>query len=292
MLTYNPRATLLLTHMPVQKLNQQRLESYLSASSTPSFDVAAHMAASQNGHRSHHRSNTNGTSTPRDLNTRLKLLELYTLHVLPRNDEWDYAREFISISEVLDDERREAFQHALVSLQEEKDHDALREAELKKRQDEEMEKARQDEQRKAREAATAREDAQRQQGEKRTRSTDSSNARPSSSIASNNAHPNGNGRQPPASARQPKAQKKTATPPPGLYKRATWLMSSVQNSILHARQSLTHNPMALLRFLLFLFAFAMAFARRDVRERLKRTFNDVWDRIRRTIGMGVKVSYI
>ena len=40
----------------------------------------------------HRRQNT-GTDTPRDLEKRIKLLELYTLHVLPRNEEWDYARE-------------------------------------------------------------------------------------------------------------------------------------------------------------------------------------------------------
>ena len=72
-----------------------------------------------------------GTDTPRDLNTRIKLLELYTLHVLPRNDEWDYAREFISMSEVLDDERKEAFLLALHSLKEEKEDAEKREEKLR-----------------------------------------------------------------------------------------------------------------------------------------------------------------
>src|SRR4051812_43837099 len=113
-MTYS--ATLLLTHMPSQKLNQHKLETYLSALSNPSYDVAAHMEmeASRSGPRSSSPPrHSHGTSTPRDLNTRLKLLELYTLHVLPQNGEWDYARDFITMSEVLDDERRDAFLHAL-----------------------------------------------------------------------------------------------------------------------------------------------------------------------------------
>ena len=68
----------------------------------------------------HRRQNT-GTDTPRDLEKRIKLLELYTLHVLPRNEEWDYAREFITMSEMLDEERKEAFLLALHSLKEEKE---------------------------------------------------------------------------------------------------------------------------------------------------------------------------
>ena len=72
-----------------------------------------------------------GTDTPRDLNTRIKLLELYTLHILPRNDEWDYAREFINMSEVLDDERKEAFLLALQSLKEEKEDSEKREEKLR-----------------------------------------------------------------------------------------------------------------------------------------------------------------
>ena len=88
------------------------------------------------------RKSYNGTDTPRDLNTRIKLLELYTLHVLPRNDEWDYAREFISMSEVLDDERKEAFLLALHSLKEEKEDSEAREERLRQQQQEQLEERR------------------------------------------------------------------------------------------------------------------------------------------------------
>ena len=70
------------------------------------------------------------------------------------------------------------------------------------------------------------------------------------------------------------------------------IIAALQSTLIHAQRSVTKNPMAMLRFLLFIFAFVLAIARRDVRERVRRTFGDAWNRIRRTIGMGVKVSYI
>src|SRR5271170_75830 len=112
-------STLLLGQAPTQTLNQSRLETYLS-SSQPDLDISNHLNRS-NSSRS--RPHINGTSTPKDLTSRLKILELFTLHVLPRNSEWDYARSFITNSDVLDDERREAFLQTLQELQDDKDHD-------------------------------------------------------------------------------------------------------------------------------------------------------------------------
>lgn len=278
-------ATLLLTHMPSQKLNQQRLETYLSALSNPTFDIAAHMENSQqmSGKPSHQ----NGTSTPRDLNVRLKLLELYTLHVLPQNDEWDYARDFISMSEVLDDERRDAFLHALHTLKEEKALDAMREKELQRRQDEEMQQRNLEDERRRKEEVRAGQDKRRKENEERSRTAGSQNRTPSSSSNSRSGPTN---KFPPTSKAKP--QKKPTPPSAGVYRNASSLLASMQAAVLNARKSVTQNPMALLRFLLFVMAFALAFGRRDVRDRIKRTLQDGSHRIRRTIGMGVKVSYI
>ncbi len=117
------RATLLLAHAKTQTLNQKRLESYLAASQTPNLDLTSRFQTPTSPrHTPRYRSpakSTSGAETPRDLNARVKILELYTLHVLLRNNEWDYARDFISVNSVLDDERREAFLQALQSLQEE-----------------------------------------------------------------------------------------------------------------------------------------------------------------------------
>ncbi|KAI4722024.1 hypothetical protein E4T48_01675 [Aureobasidium sp. EXF-10727] len=244
-------ATLLLAHMPSQKLNQQRLETYLSALSNPSFDIAAHLEASQQSMRisSHH----NGTSTPRDLNTRLKLLELYTLHVLPQNDEWDYARDFISMSEVLDDERRDAFLQALHTLKEEKALDGIREKELQRRQDEEMQQRRIEDERRRKEEARAEQERRRREADERPRTAGSQNRASSASSSNNNTSRAGQtNRNPPASRAKP-PQKKATPPSPRVYRS---IFATMQAAVLNARKSVSQNPMVLLR------------------DRIKRSFQD------------------
>ncbi|TDZ29394.1 hypothetical protein C8035_v011335 [Colletotrichum spinosum] len=137
-------ATLLLAHARTQELNQKKLESYLAASTSPNLDLSKSFSDSPPpSPRQNHRyrspaKGASGADTPRDLNARVKILELYTLHVLLRNNEWDYAREFISVSSVLDDERREAFLQALQSLQEEQQEAERRETEERRQQDEQL----------------------------------------------------------------------------------------------------------------------------------------------------------
>lgn len=272
--------------MPSQKLNQQRLETYLSALSNPSFDITAHLEASQQSMRnsSHH----NGTSTPRDLNTRLKLLELYTLHVLPQNDEWDYARDFISMSEVLDDERRDAFLQALHTLKEEKELDGIREKELQRRQDEEMQQRRLEEERRRKEEARAEQEKRRREADERPRAAGSQNRTPSNS-SNNNSRAGQTNRNQPAS--RAKAPQKKATPSSSRVNRRS-IFATMQAAVMNAGRSVSQNPMVLLRFVLFLMAFTLAFARRDVRDKVKRSLQGGLHKVQRTIGMGVKVSYI
>ncbi|KAF2875369.1 hypothetical protein BDV95DRAFT_539040 [Massariosphaeria phaeospora] len=274
-------ATLLLTHSPSQRLNQQRLETYLSATAQPTFDVSSHMSSSAYLQRRPSQHN-NGTSTPRDLNTRLKLLELYTLHVLPRNEEWDYAREFIAMSEVLDDERKEAFLLALHSLKEEREETEQREAKLRQQQQEQMELRRKESETQRLEQSRAEDERRKREEENRRqpRGSDDMSRKPQNRPA------------PPPASRTSRPAKKAATPPPGLYKRASLLFASMQALVTNTAYSVTANPMALFRTLLFLLAFALAFGRRDLRERIMRVLRNAWMKIRRTVGMGVKVSYI
>ncbi|PSR94432.1 hypothetical protein BD289DRAFT_451351 [Coniella lustricola] len=147
-------ATLLLTHARTQIITQKRLENFLAASTNPDLDhlsqqhfsppLLSSASASASALRSHsrrHRSPSalrSGADTPRDLNARVKILELYTLHVLVRNSEWDYAREFIAASPVLDEERREAFLQALQSLREDHLEAERLEHEEKHRQEEQL----------------------------------------------------------------------------------------------------------------------------------------------------------
>ncbi|KAH7076222.1 hypothetical protein FB567DRAFT_535733 [Paraphoma chrysanthemicola] len=277
-------ATLLLTHSPSQRLNQQKLENYLSATANPTFDISSHMSSpSYLQRRPSQRSTHNGTDTPRDLNTRIKLLELYTLHVLPRNEEWDYAREFITMSEVLDDERKEAFLLALHSLKEEKEDAEAREEKLRQQQQEQMEQHRKETEARRLEQSRA-EDERRKREEENRRQPRGSDERFRKTLPSSPPQPSRTSRQQPA--------KRPATPPPGFYNRASTMFASVHSLIANTAHQMTANPMAMFRTFLFLLAFILAIGRRDLRERITRLIRQAWEKVRRTVGMGVKVSYI
>ncbi|KAL6705489.1 hypothetical protein ACN47E_006754 [Coniothyrium glycines] len=276
-------ATLLLTHSPSQRLNQQKLETYLAATAHPTFDISQHMSSPAYLQRRHsQRSQHNGTDTPRDLEKRIKLLELYTLHVLPRNDEWDYAREFITMSEVLDDERKEAFLLALHSLREEKEDAQAREEKLRQQQQEQMEERRRETEAKRLEQSRAQDERRKREEENRRqpRGSDDQFRKTQPQTPSQSSR----------TSRQP--AKKPATTPPGFYNRATTMFASVQTLISNTAHNMTANPMAFFRTFLFLLAFALAFGRRDLRERIMRVLRNAMDRLKRTVGMGVKVSYI
>jgi DNA segregation ATPase FtsK/SpoIIIE-like protein len=231
----------------------------------------------------HRRQNT-GTDTPRDLEKRIKLLELYTLHVLPRNEEWDYAREFITMSEMLDEERKEAFLLALHSLKEEKEDTAAREEKLRQQQQEQMEERRRETEAKRLEQSRA-EDERRKREEENRRQPRGSDER--------FRKPQPTPQPTPSQSRISRTPgKKPTTPPPGFYNRASTMFGNIQTMISNTAHQMTANPMAFFRTLLFLLAFGLAFGRRDLRERILRIIRNAWDKVRRTVGMGVKVSYI
>ena len=73
-----------------------------------------------------------------------------------------------------------------------------------------------------------------------------------------------------------------------LYKRSAAILATIQHVFSHMGQRLSQNPMAMLRFVLFLVGLIAAFSRQDVKDRLAAG----WDKVKRTVGMGVKVSYI
>lgn len=78
----------------------------------------------------------------------------------------------------------------------------------------------------------------------------------------------------------------------GVVRRVVALVAAFQNLVSNMTQSMSKNPLAMLRFILFLVALLLALSRRDVKERVKRITGSGWDKVRSTIGMGVKVSYI
>ncbi|KAL2753473.1 hypothetical protein ACRALDRAFT_2043877 [Sodiomyces alcalophilus JCM 7366] len=302
-------ATLLLAHARTQHLNQKRLEDYLAASLAPNLDLTNRFSDSPNPSgrfHSRHRSpakRTGGTDTPKDLNTRVKILELYTLHVLPRNEEWDYAREFISMSSILDDERREAFLQALQSLQDERDEAERREEEAQREEEErqrreieearrlrakneERERKRLEEQRALRDGGGSEVDY----GVEKTPSISGS----SKGSRTNRASP-GTASGPPAISKGGLARprgKTAATSKPTFGSRATMVMSRLAGLMEHLGASFRTNPMLLMRLLAFVLGLLLVLGQKDIRERARRILKTGWDKIKATAGMGVKVSYI
>ena len=112
-------ATLLLSHSTSQRVNQRKIEAYLAATNRTAVEEPDHLTSigqediTTSGQPSH----MSYTDTPRFLDSYVKVLEIYTLHVLPRISEWKYAKDFINMSEVLDEDRRECFLQTLQELE-------------------------------------------------------------------------------------------------------------------------------------------------------------------------------
>ncbi|PYI33959.1 hypothetical protein BP00DRAFT_484995 [Aspergillus indologenus CBS 114.80] len=300
-------ATLLLNHMPSQKLNQQRLETYLSSSGQPNLDITEqHLRDSSSSTTSLQRAN-GGTDTPKDLNARVRIIELFTLHVLPRNEEWDYAQEFISLSEVLDEERKDVFLQTLEGLKEEKQQGELRAAALQREKDAELERqAREAERRQLEEDAAAAAAAAAQSQPK-------GHGRSSSEVdyGIEKTYPNGsikgrgkgsekqvNGKTGASStgrtAFSPSGSKsiKKTDKPDARAKRSQALTNVVRNLMQFIRKSIAGNPLSFARTVLFMLGILFALSRQDIRERIRRITGAGWQKVKGTIGMGVKVSYI
>ncbi|KAI1384633.1 uncharacterized protein F4822DRAFT_415757 [Hypoxylon trugodes] len=291
-------ATLLLAHAKTQIVNQKRLENYLAASSTPNLDISKQLEATRSPRlSSRNRRSSKGASgadTPRDLNARVKILELYTLHVLLRNNEWDYAREFISVSAVLDEERRDAFLQALQSLQEEQQQSERKEREEQQKQEEQLQKDIEEarrlraenearERRRLDEERAKREGSEVDYGIEQTRSTPAPRSKPRS-VSSGSALS-----RPPKS---PVSKGKKATAPSSLTARAAMILANLRNVIEQMGATFKANPMLLMRLVAFVISILVMFGRRSIRERVQRILGTGWNKVKSTAGMGVKVSYI
>jgi hypothetical protein len=238
---------------------------------------------------------TSGADTPKDLTARVKIIELFTLHVLPRNDEWEYATEFINLSEVLDEERKEIFLQTLEGLREEKERGEMRAVELQRAKDAELERQRDEERREAEEAAAAAKPQA--NGHKRnTSETDYGieKSRPQGSPKGKGAKsdklPNGKPRTSLSSSGSKNVKKQDKVEPRGRQTQA--VATALRNLFRHIIQAVSGNPMSLVRTLLFVVGILMAMSRQDVRERVRRVTGGAWQKVKSTVGMGVKVSYI
>ena len=288
----NPyRAMLLLKHSPSQVLNQQRLETYLSSYGQPNLDIAEHLnsptqrSARPNG----------GTDTPKDLASRVRIIELFTLHVLPRNEEWEYASEFINLSEVLDEERKEHFLQMLDSIKEEKQQGELRAAALQREKDAEMERqAREAERQRAEEAAAAERAAAAAASAQQSKHA-RTNSEVDYGIEKSRRNGTVKGRGKTRTAFSPPAGSKSvrkADKPEARARQTRALGTVLRNLFQYFSKTVAGSPMSFARTLLFLLGLLVALSRQDVRERIRRITGAGWQKVKGTIGMGVKVSYI
>ncbi|KAK4106501.1 hypothetical protein N658DRAFT_461143 [Parathielavia hyrcaniae] len=322
-------ATLLLTHAKTQATNQKRLENYLAAARTPNLHISSDRFTESSPRRYHHSpapgpgqrrptaTAPSGADTPRDLHARVKILELYTLHVLPRNSEWEYAREFISVSPVLDDERREAFLQALDTLREEQaeaerrdEEDRARREEAIRRDVEEARRLRAENE--ARERARLEEERVRREAGERERERRERAARvaaategdfgveertPALSVgkASGSRPSGGVARQ-----RGPLPTREAgggggggnAVAAPTLMSRASMVFGNLRMLVDEIAGAFQTNPYVLLRVLAFVVGLLMLLSRKRIRERIARILGTSWGKVKATAGMGTKVSYI
>ena len=289
---------MILNHSSSQSLSQQRLETYLSSYGQPNLDLTDRLQDASDGLRQHPISGANGTDTPKDLAARVRIIELFTLHVLPRNEEWEYAQEFINLSEVLDEERKELFLQTLDGLKEEKERGELRAAELQRQKDAELERQRDDERRQAEEEAAKAAAAQTNGHKRNTSEVDygiekggSARGKAKPSKASDKSTPSGKSSSRTAlSSSSSKSSKKQIKPESRSQTRAVATM--LRNLLKKIIQRVSGNPLSIARTLLFVLGILMAMSRQDVRERLAQITGSAWQKVKGTVGMGVKVSYI
>lgn len=303
LLTVIFRATLLLAHGRNQVVNQQRLENYL-AISMPKLDISHQIQAPQTHEhpkRGVSPSSGSGTNTPRDLNARVKIIELYTLHVLLRNNEWDYAREFILMSEVLDEERREAFLEALHSLHDEHNKIIQTKQEEQRRQEGRLQKDIEE----ARQRKTEKEDSERQKrAQERPRLNKTSSevdygiesSRPNGSVnGSTKAHSKGISKKARSTddfvshSAGPSASSKKSATSLSLFRGAGEIITKLLDSMTTIFKG---DPLIFLRTIAFIVAFLLILSRSGIRDRVKQTVRKAWAKIRATVGMGIKISYI
>lgn len=259
---------------------------------------------SANGRSLHVDNNDNKTSNPRDLACRIKILELYALHVLPRNEEWDYARECILLSGILDEETREAFLRSLASLRHENENHRDREQSLQwggdKRVEEEGEAQAPPVSKHPPESTpsstitttTTHHQHHHHLNSEKDYGIDSPNPPPPPppSKPNHNHHPSKPPHIPPSSSSSsspPYSKTQPLKPSPSsYYQQPLTLLRALHHLI--TRSISKQNPLSVLRFVLFLLGFILALSRRGWRNRLRKG----WEKLRGTVGMAVGVGYI
>ncbi|TGZ80921.1 hypothetical protein EX30DRAFT_371938 [Ascodesmis nigricans] len=268
-------ATLLLSHCPDQSVTQKRIEAFIGA--MPNLQ----------------------DEDPKSMLQRQKITEIYILHVLPRVGEWEYAKEFAQFSPDIDEDQKEAIYNALDALKKDMEEAELHSQELERQRDAELEWERrqaEEEAKKARQSPTrSRSRPTRRDGSVKPRapSVRAPSVRASSvHRAAGELSPKGKSKRMSMSKDQNSAvtAKKVARKPKeqsSLMNNSTALLGRLQNYI-----KTPSGPLALLRAFLMIAMVAWMSSNKKVRERVRKLLILCWMKLARTVGMGMKVTYI
>lgn len=216
-----------------------------------------------------------------------------------KNNEWDYAREFISISAVLDEERREAFLQALQTLQDEHHEAERREKEERRYQEEQLTKDIEDARRRRleneqRERKREEEEKLRRGGSEIDYGVEETRPGTARSTTGNSARGSTKGtRKQTASSPPAAAATNRKLPPPSMLTRMSTIISNIRTLILQNMVGgFKTRPMFLLQMLAFIIGILVVVSRKEVKTRIKRIMADSWGKLSGTVKMGGKVSYI
>ncbi|CAZ82970.1 unnamed protein product [Tuber melanosporum] len=265
----NTLVMLLLAHSQDQTVTQKKIEAYLSAA--PSL--------------------LGSEDDPKAVSQRVKLMELYILHVLPRVGDWEYAREFTQMSPDLDEEQKEAFQATLDALQKDKEETERYSQELEARKEAEWEKEEQAErERQKRELSpsiSTRPTPRRQSVQGRAKRSKAGSVRGDSpteeKMMRKQARTRSEDTRGAISARGGSTNKNTTS----LFSTTTALLNRLQSQVHTAR-----GRFMLLRTVIMLAMVVWMTSKRRVREKVRRLLMLAWIKTTRTVGMGMKVTYI
>lgn len=213
---------------------------------------------------------------------------------------------------MLDEERRDAFLAALQSLEDEREEAAQREQDLAREKEEKLQADLEEARRRRieseeREAKRLEEQRSARAGSEVDYGVDSSHPVQSNGSANGKtAHSNGSASGKSSPSKSAAAPKKGAiksrvvhstrpsgsgqrvVTPPNMIQRATALMGNVQKLIKVLAATLLNNPGSVLRTLAFAVLILLALGNRAVKDRLR----GMWGKVRGTMGMATKVSYI
>ncbi|KAL8968553.1 MAG: hypothetical protein Q9183_002410 [Haloplaca sp. 2 TL-2023] len=293
-------ATLLLSHSATQSTNQEHLETYLATSDLPNETHGDPFDNPNDRSRPRHQDSSmnSSTSTPRALASRLKILELYILHVLPANSQWEYARDFVQMNDTLDEEQKDLFQQALEGFQTDKFPEnatprqsdyaeieavaGLKEAEPRPVEDTEQPDSREHRRSNSEQDYGIEEAKAALLPKAGTKAADTKSS--ASASRSSRSSQRREGKPSPGPKTSPRKQPSNSS----IIQRSKAFVAGLQKLVSNMIQSMSRNPLALFRFVIFLVALVVALSRRDVKERIGK----MWEKVKGTVGMGVKVSYI